>query len=202
MIDRETTERYQETQEQALKLIDLFKVPRSFCALNSSAHVVLLRLLLLPLLTLLICFCSDPFLTSDKWWSPQNKAALLVIYSTLFSIVSIFFTIFNESIIHGQSEQDITDGVYSKILSVLSFLFASAPNDLLAFTSSILIISFCAPRTFLSTNDWRHMLMYINFYRYLLSFINFKFINGTKAGDCIFDNTEMINNKPMEQFCR
>ncbi|VDM13110.1 unnamed protein product [Wuchereria bancrofti] len=167
MIDRETTERYQETQEQALKLIDLFKVPRSFCALNSSAHVVLLRLLLLPLLTLLICFCSDPFLTSDKWWSPQNKAALLVIYSTLFSIVSIFFTIFNESIIHGQSEQDITDGVYSKILSVLSFLFASAPNDLLAFTSSILIISFCAP-----------------------------------PGDCIFDNTEMINNKPMEQFCR
>ncbi|VDN94300.1 unnamed protein product [Brugia pahangi] len=215
MIDRETTERYRETQEQALKLIDLFKVThnllfhfenykllyqifkRSFCALNSSAHIVILRLLLLPLLTLLICFCSAPFSTSDEWWSPQDKAALLIIYSTLFSIVSIFLTIFNKSIVHGQCEQDITDGVYSEILSILSFSFASMLNGLLAFTSSIFIITFCAPRTFVSINDLRHILMYINFYRYLFSFINFKFINGTKAGNCIFDS-----NKPLEQFCR
>ncbi|VDO14028.1 unnamed protein product [Brugia timori] len=149
MIDRETTERYRETQEQALKLIDLFKkiemfiyCRRSFCALNSSAHIVLLRLLLLPLLTLLICFCSTPFSTSDEWWSPQDKAALLIIYSTLFSIVSIFLTIFNESIVHGQCEQDVTDGVYSEILSILSFSLASMLNDLLAFTSSIFIITF------------------------------------------------------------
>uniref|UniRef100_A0A5S6PJ25 ABC transporter domain-containing protein n=1 Tax=Brugia malayi TaxID=6279 RepID=A0A5S6PJ25_BRUMA len=295
MIDRETTERYRETQEQALKLIDLFKnnidlqsevlhsiqltkrllfhgrpsssyqffilLQRSFCALNSSAHIVLLRLLLLPLLTLLICFCSTPFSTSDEWWSPQDKAALLIIYSTLFSIVSIFLTIFNESIVHGQCEQDVTDGVYSEILSILSFSLASMLNDLLAFTSSIFIITFwhfysqfsenwnyiwnlalplwccyqyfqilvlivifytkkaeftakfliefcfgsvicagsffIAPRTFVSTNDLRHILMYINFYRYLFSFINFKFIDGTKAGNCIFDS-----NKPLEQFCR
>ncbi|KAL3994379.1 ABC transporter family protein [Acanthocheilonema viteae] len=303
--DRETTERYRKTQEQALKLIDLFKSSvdlqlhqsapqifhhpirstkplcfhgrphccyqffilfrRSLQALNSSAHILLLRLLLLPLLTLLICSCSVPFLTSNKWWSPQDRAALLVIYSTLFSIVSIFITVLNESIVCGQSQQDVMDGIYSRILNVLSFSLASAPSDLFAFTSSIIIIIiwhfysvfsanwnyiwnlilplwccyqyyqilvlivifytkntestviflielcfgsivcagsfFIAPRTFLSANDWRHILMYINFHRYVLSFTNFKFIGGAKAGNCILNETEEINSKSVEQFC-
>ncbi|VBB28538.1 unnamed protein product [Acanthocheilonema viteae] len=239
--DRETTERYRKTQEQALKLIDLFKSSvdlqlhqsapqifhhpirstkplcfhgrphccyqffilfrRSLQALNSSAHILLLRLLLLPLLTLLICSCSVPFLTSNKWWSPQDRAALLVIYSTLFSIVSIFITVLNESIVCGQSQQDVMDGIYSRILNVLSFSLASAPSDLFAFTSSIIIIIICAPRTFLSANDWRHILMYINFHRYVLSFTNFKFIGGAKAGNCILNETEEINSKSVEQFC-
>lgn len=47
-----------------------------------------------------------------------------------------------ESIICDQSRQDVMDGLYSGSLSVLSFSFASAPNDLLTFTSSILIIIF------------------------------------------------------------
>uniref|UniRef100_A0A915PZ15 ABC transporter domain-containing protein n=1 Tax=Setaria digitata TaxID=48799 RepID=A0A915PZ15_9BILA len=229
-IDRETTKRYRETQEQALKLIDLFKIyePR----METFQHVQLSK----PL-----CFYGKP----------------------------------HKSIVCGQSDEDITDGVYSRILSVVSFLFASAPNDLFAFISSILIISlwhfnslfsgnwnyiwdlmlplwccyqhsqiltliiifyaksaestvtllieFCfgsivcagslflseikifssAPRTFLSPNDWRHILMHINFYRYVLSFTNFKFLDGETAGSCANDESRKTDNdKRLEQFCR
>uniref|UniRef100_A0A0R3RUA7 Transmembrane protein n=1 Tax=Elaeophora elaphi TaxID=1147741 RepID=A0A0R3RUA7_9BILA len=158
-----------------MKCLTIFNCRRSLRALNSSAHIVLLRLLLLPLLTLLLCSCSEPFLTSNKWWSPQDRAALLVIYSTLLSIAAIFLTLLSESIVCGQSQEDVMDGIYSRIST---------------------------PRTFLSANDWRHILMYANFHRYLLSFANFKFIDGTKAGDCILDETEGINSKSVEEFCR
>lgn len=61
---------------------------------------------------------------------------------------------------------------------------------------------FSVPRTFLSMNDWRHVLLHIDFFRYVLSFLNFKFIDGGSAGDCIRDERKEVDDSPLELFCR
>ncbi|VDK48926.1 unnamed protein product [Anisakis simplex] len=180
--DRETSERYNETQNQAIKLIELFKqcnmpsqqrplepsvsepiypntghiplcvlnkpdlfirlfalIRRNVVVLLSMCDALLCRIILLPLCALCIAFYGIE-LPHQGPNMPSSLAALFFNCMLLFSFAGIFCAVSSYSVLRLQMAFEITNGLISSALGVLSFLIACLPIDILAISTSISIL--------------------------------------------------------------
>uniref|UniRef100_A0A1I7WWL7 ABC transporter domain-containing protein n=1 Tax=Heterorhabditis bacteriophora TaxID=37862 RepID=A0A1I7WWL7_HETBA len=148
-VDRETTARYVETQDQAVRLVEYFKnySSSSLCEDNSKSDVyanarsTALCHLEKKLMTQKFYILMSVNLLSGSWSIPHSASGIFQITNTIFYMMATFLTHLAYSPLRTLSFHESFEGLYGQMWSALGYLTVVTVVDILSiFISTALIM--------------------------------------------------------------
>uniref|UniRef100_A0A9J2PKP3 ABC transporter domain-containing protein n=1 Tax=Ascaris lumbricoides TaxID=6252 RepID=A0A9J2PKP3_ASCLU len=176
-IDRETSERYHETQQQATQLIHMFKQYANTQQQQQQrpSHI-------------------------EPIYPTVHKPPLCVLGTP--NSFSQLLTLTN-AVMKNRMANEMEGGVTNGAIELFSLLIACFPIDFPSVLSSTFVILWSvAPRSLAITNVFIHYGTYGSIFRYVTSALNNEYVSSVRVTNCSRTEHRDVDTTPPNLFCR